>query len=241
MGAGVSPAVLDAVSSSPHFGLAVPRVEPEVCAPRSIDQGLVAGIQADATDIPQRWLVMASDVPSLPQLFERIYDRLHDLSSMHMRGQPAGHTLQATAVVHEAFLKLAQRDPGDFASEEHFTATAALVLRSVLVDHARRRTSAKRGRGRRGIDIADCEPSRPDDVAGILELEDALAALAGADDRSSRVAALRIFGAMEMAQIALVLGISVPTVERDWRFARAFLETQYHGAPQAKASDARVA
>ena len=128
---------------------------------------------------------MASvEVPSLSQLFERIYDRLHELSSMHMRGQPAGHTLQPTAVVHEAFLKLAHRESSEFASEEHFAATAALILRNVLVDHARRRSSAKRGRGRRGMDLETFEPSKPDDVAGVLELEDALAAPAhgAADD-----------------------------------------------------------
>jgi RNA polymerase sigma-70 factor (ECF subfamily) len=184
---------------------------------------------------------MASvEVPSLSQLFERIYDRLHELSSMHMRGQPAGHTLQPTAVVHEAFLKLAHRESSEFASEEHFAATAALILRNVLVDHARRRSSAKRGRGRRGMDLETFEPSKPDDVAGVLELEDALAALTRADDRSAQVASLRIFGAMEMAQIGRVIGVSVPTVERDWRFARAFLERQYRGLPAESQPEARV-
>jgi RNA polymerase sigma factor (TIGR02999 family) len=181
-----------------------------------------------------------AEVPSLSRLFERIYDRLHELSSMHMRGQPAGHTLQPTAVVHEAFLKLAQRDAGEFASEEHFAATAAIVLRNVLVDHARRRSSAKRGRGRRGVNFETFEPSKVDDVAGVLELEDALASLTKVDERSAQVASLRIFGAMEMAQIARVLSVSVPTVERDWRFARAYLERQYRGVPVESQAEVKV-
>ena len=166
--------------------------------------------------------------PSLPELFESIYDRLKELSSMFMRAQPAGHTLQPTAVVNEAFLKLAERDAAEFQSEEHFFATAAVVLRSVLVDHARRRTTRKRGAGRRGISVEAHEPEdRSGDVHGVLELEDALQALSKVDARAAKVAELRIFGGVQVDHVARLLGTSVPTSERDWRFARAFLERQY--------------
>jgi len=170
----------------------------------------------------------SADGPSLPALFENIYSRLKELSSMFMRNQPVGHTLQPTAIVHEAFLKLAERESAEFQSEEHFFATAATVLRSVLVDHARRRISQKRGAGRRGSQLEAFSVADPNaGIAGLLELEDALQSLAKADPRSARVAELRIFGAMPMDHVARLLGTSVPTAERDWRFARAFLEKQY--------------
>ena len=180
----------------------------------------------------------SADGPSLPALFESIYSRLKELSSMFMRNQPAGHTLQPTAIVHEAFLKLAERETADFESEEHFFATAATVLRNVLVDHARRRISKKRGAGRRGSQLEAFGVSDPNaSVSGLLELEDAMQSLAKADPRAARVAELRIFGAMPMDHVARLLGTSVPTAERDWRFARAFLEKQY-GVGRAIAIDA---
>jgi RNA polymerase sigma-70 factor (ECF subfamily) len=166
--------------------------------------------------------------PTLSELFETIYDRLKELSGMFMRSQPAGHTLQPTAVVNEAFLKLAERDASDFESEEHFFATAAIVLRSVLVDHARRRGTRKRGAGRRGISVEAHEPMDANaDVHGVLELEDALQALTKVDPRAAKVAELRIFGGIQLEQVARLQGTSVPTAERDWRLARAFLEKQY--------------
>ena len=177
------------------------------------------------TSLPQS---AAANGPALPDLFESIYVRLKELSSMFMRSQPAGHTLQPTAIVHEAFLKLAEHESVDFQSEEHFFATAATVLRSVLVDHARRRGSKKRGAGRRGASMETFDPTDPAaGVAGLLELEDSLLALAKVDARSARVAELRIFGGMAMDHVARLVGTSIPTAERDWRFARAFLEKQY--------------
>lgn len=147
---------------------------------------------------------------------------------MFMRHQPVGHTLQPTAIVHEAFVKLAERDADDFEGEEHFFATAATVLRSVLVDHARRRRSKKRGGGKRNADVNAFEPADAGaDVAGVLEFEDALATLAKIDQRSAKVAELRVFGGLSMEHVARLNGTSIPTAERDWRFARAFLEKQY--------------
>jgi len=164
----------------------------------------------------------------LPELFERIYGRLKELSSLFMRHQGAGHTLQPTAIVHEAFLKLAERNSSDFQNEEHFFATAATVLRTVLVDHARRRGSKKRGSNKHRASVEAFEPTDVGtDVSGILELEDALGSLAEIDPRSAKVAVLRIFGGMSMEHVARLNGTSLPTAERDWRFARAFLEKQY--------------
>ena len=173
-------------------------------------------------------LPSASDGPSLPELFETIYVRLKELSTLFMRAQPAGHTLQSTAIVHEAFLKLAERESTDFESEEHFFATAATVLRSVLVDHARQRKSKKRGAGKRGASVELFDPEDGSgNAVGVIELEDAMQSLALVDARAARVAELRIFGGMSMDHVARLLSTSVPTAERDWRFARVFLEKQY--------------
>ncbi|MFM7807254.1 MAG: ECF-type sigma factor, partial [Planctomycetota bacterium] len=130
-----------------------------------------------------------SDSPTLPNLFESIYGRLKELSAMCMRAQPAGHTLQPTAVVHEAFVKLAEREASDFSSQEHFMATAATVLRSVLVDHARRRRTRKHGGGTRRFSTEEFQPVDPTvEVGGVLALEDALQALARNDARAAQVA-----------------------------------------------------
>ena len=168
------------------------------------------------------------DAPSLPQLFESIYGRLKELSALCMRNQPAGHTLQATAVVHEAFVRLAEREATDFKSEEHFLATAATVLRTVLVDHARRRRTKKRGGTAWRASTDEFQPVDPSvEVGGILALEDSLRALAENDERAARVAELRIFGGIPMEQVCRMLDISLATADRDWRVARAWLERQY--------------
>ena len=147
---------------------------------------------------------------------------------MCMRSQPAGHTLQPTAVVHEAFVKLADRDPGEFKGEEHCMATAATVLRTVLVDHARRRRSKKRGGMAWKASTDEFQPIDPTvEVGGVLALEDALQALAKNDARAAKVAELRIFGGLPMDQVARLLDMSVATAERDWRLARAWLEKEY--------------
>ena len=147
---------------------------------------------------------------------------------MCMRAQPAGHTLQATAVVHEAFVKLAEGSEGKYKDEEHFLATAATVLRSVLVDHARRRRSKKRGGVAWKASVDEFQPMDPTvEVGGVLALEDALQQLAKNDPRAAKVAELRIFGGLPMDQVARLLDVALATAERDWRLARAWLEREY--------------
>lgn len=147
---------------------------------------------------------------------------------MCMQSQPAGHTLQPTAVLHEAFVKLAERKSTDFKDEDHFLATAATVLRSVLVDHARRRRSKKRGGVAWKGSVDEFQPVEPSvEVGGVLALEDALQQLSKDDSRSAQVAELRIFGGLPMDQVARMLDVAVATAERDWRLARAWLEREY--------------
>lgn len=161
------------------------------------------------------------------ELVERLYDELHALARRRMRGQAAGHTLQTTAVVNEAFLRLnASEGERHFHDERHFFRAAALAMHSVLVDHARRKRAAKREgeRERRELDgvVASYEAQSLD----VLALDEVLQALDRLDPQLAEVARLRFFAGLTVPDVARVLEISVPTVERRWRTARAFLASR---------------
>jgi RNA polymerase sigma factor (TIGR02999 family) len=146
------------------------------------------------------------------------------MASTLMRQERASHTLQPTAVVSEAFLRLAHRDPSEFASSANLLAVASHAMRCVLVDHARSRAAAKRGASRRTGDGAlafiQDERLRPEDI---IAIDEALVELASVDERAARVLECKVFGGMTNPEIGDALGVSRPTVNRDWRFGRAFL------------------
>lgn len=159
--------------------------------------------------------------------FSAIYPQLRALASSMMSRERASHTLQPTAVVSEAFLRLADRHGSEFQSESHLLAYAATAMRSILVDHARRRRSKKRGSGTQITtdlmgELAISEQSGVD----LLEIDDALKALEEADGRASKVVEARVFGGLSIEETAEALGLSLSTVSRDWRFGRAFLAGQ---------------
>jgi len=170
----------------------------------------------------------------IDRLLPMVYAELRALASSYLRSQP-GHTLQPTALVHEAYLKIGRSEQGArLHDREHFLALAATVMRQVLVDHARRRKADKRGGGGRvQLDLA----SVMDDADGArrafqtLELDDLLTTLATADPRAARVAELRLFGGMSQDQIATVLSVSRMTVTTDWGFARAWLASHAGSSP----------
>lgn len=159
--------------------------------------------------------------------FSAIYPQLRALASAMMSRERVSHTLQPTAVVSEAFLRIADRRSSEFESESHLLAYAATAMRSILVDHARRRRSKKRGSGAQvGADmIADLAIDEKSCV-DLLEVDDALKALAEADERASKVVEARIFGGLSIEETAEALNLSLSTVSRDWRFGRAFLAGQ---------------
>lgn len=166
----------------------------------------------------------AAGIRSIAEGFGEIYPQLRSMASTLMRQERASHTLQPTAVVSEAFLRLAHRDPSEFASSANLLAVASHAMRCVLVDHARSRAAAKRGASRRTGDGAlafiQDERLRPEDI---IAIDEALVELASVDERAARVLECKVFGGMTNPEIGDALGVSRPTVNRDWRFGRAFL------------------
>ncbi len=160
------------------------------------------------------------------ELFPVIYDELRRLARGYMSRETPGHTLQPTALVHEAYLKLVDQTRADWKGKTHFYAVGAKVMRRLLVDHARERGALKRGAGWQSVTLSEAlDPlgEEPLDPERLLDLESALEKLAEIDEREARVVTLRFFGGLTVEQVAEVLGVSKRTVESDWRHARAWL------------------
>jgi RNA polymerase sigma factor (TIGR02999 family) len=170
--------------------------------------------------------VRAGDQSALNDLLPALYDELHRIASWHLRGERPDHTLQATALVHEAYLKLFRGPQRRFADEVHFLALSSRVMRQVLLDHARGRASQKRSAaGRRSPLTATMEVEGESGVESleIMELDDAMKALAAEDESLARLIEMRYFGGMTAEETAEVLGMSVHVVRRDVRLAQAWL------------------
>ena len=181
----------------------------------------VARGAASGSDVAVRG---GSSLRSIADGFGEIYPQLRSMASVLMRQERASHTLQPTAIVSEAFLRLAHRDASEFASSSNLLAVAAHAMRCVLVDHARSRGAAKRGASRRAGDAALAFVAASTvDPAEVLAIDEALAELAEMDERAARVLECKVFAGMTVAEITEALGVSRPTVNRDWRFGRAFL------------------
>jgi len=167
--------------------------------------------------------VEGGDPRAAEQLLPCVYTELRNLARSLMAKTPPGNTLQPTALVHQAYLRIVgDQDPG-WNSRGHFFAAAAQAMRRILVEQARRKAAVKHGGDQRRTDVdgADIAIEPPGD--DVLALDGALERLAQVDPRKSRVVELRYFIGLDIAETAQVLGVSEPTVERDWRFARAFL------------------
>lgn len=164
--------------------------------------------------------------PDFTSGFVTLYPQLRTIASMVMRKERASHTLQPTAVVSEVFLRLVDREGDPFESEAHLLAYAASTMRSILVDHARSRASLRRGGNRRASVPMDLLEADLGPGVDLIEIDDALAALTAADERSARVVEARVFGGLTIEEVAEAFGMSLSTVSRDWRFGRAFLAEQ---------------
>ncbi len=154
------------------------------------------------------------------------YQELRRLAEACFRGQPAGHTLQPTALVNEAWIKLAAGSPGRWADRTHFLAVAATAMRQILVDHARRRAAQKRGGGCDRITLDESDVGTPERDVELVALDEALIRLAEQDERKARVIELRFFAGLTIEQTADAMGVSAITVNRDWWLARAWIERE---------------
>ena len=166
---------------------------------------------------------------AIEELFALVYDELRRIAGKHFQNQPTNHTLQPTALIHEAYLRLIEASSVETRDRSHFFALASRVMRQLLVDHCRRRTAAKRGGdwGRVTLDGVGGEDAT--DALEVLDLDEALERLRELDERKSRVVELRFFGGLEMAEVATVLDVSTRTAESDWAFARAWLRKEIAG------------
>lgn len=178
----------------------------------------------DVTDLLVDW--SKGDQVALNKLMPLVYDELHRLASRHLRHERAGHTLQTTALVHEAYLKLVDQKNANWQNRVQFFAAAAQVMRHILVDYARSRRALKRGGDycRLSLDeaVISAEAKDPD----LLTLHEALNTLAAIDPPQSRVVELRVFGGLTVEETAEALGISPRTVKREWSMAKAWLHQQ---------------
>lgn len=163
------------------------------------------------------------DTRALAKLLPCIYEELRTLAARHLRGQPPGQSLQATILVHEAFLRLVDQTKTVAEDQAHFLAVASKAMRSVLVDHVRRRTAEKRGGGRQRIPLDETVAAYEGRSGDLMALDEALAELAVVDEQFARIVELRFFGGLSVDETAEALGISTRTAERDWRMARAWL------------------
>jgi len=165
----------------------------------------------------------SGDQRAQSELMSAVYDELRRLAASYMRRERPDHTLQATALVHEAYLKLVQQRSVDWRNRAHFYGVAAQLMRRILVDHARARLRNKRGGAQQKVSLD--EPLLADDrqAGALVELHEALNRLADLDPRQSKIVELRFFGGLTVEETAEVLGISPKTVKRDWAVARAWL------------------
>jgi len=178
----------------------------------------------DVTQLLAR--LKSGDRDALDRLMPLVHDELRRLAAAHMRRERSDHTLQATALAHEAYMRMVNLDRIDWRDRAHFFAVAAGVMRRILIDHARKRRAARRGGGaphiplEEGLRLAD---DRPDEL---VDLDEALERLAEVDPRQERIVELRFFGGLSVEETAAVLDISPRTVKREWAVARAWLRAE---------------
>jgi RNA polymerase sigma factor (TIGR02999 family) len=170
------------------------------------------------------------DEAALAQLIPLVFDELHRIARKHMGHEAVGHSLQATALVNEAYLRLVDAQDVPWQDRTHFLAVSARIMRHILVDHARARRYQKRGGDVDRVTFDEALVVTNEPTQDFVALDDALTALARFDERKSRVIELRFFGGLTVDETASVLKVSPDTVMRDWRLAKVWLRREIRGA-----------
>jgi RNA polymerase sigma factor (TIGR02999 family) len=182
--------------------------------------------QQRVTELLAQW--SNGDNAALVVLTPLIYEELRRLAHYHMEGQRPDHTLQTTALVNEAYLRLADQTSPHWQNRAHFFAVAARAMRQILVSYARSQRAQKRGGGALRIDLNEAALVSPEESKEIVDLHEALEQLAALDSRKAQVVELKYFGGLNYEEIAEVLKISRITARRDWEFAKVWLYTELH-------------
>jgi RNA polymerase sigma-70 factor (ECF subfamily) len=181
----------------------------------------------DFTDLLRAW--GSGDDDALGELIDRVYRDLKAIAGAQLRNEREGHTLQPTALVHEAFLRLVNQDRADWRSRAQFFDVAARMMRRILVDHARRRSRLKRGGAEAIMELARGSEAATSSPEELLALDEALERLEELDPRQSRIVELHFFAGLSLAETAEAVGCSSATVSRDWRLARMWLARELGG------------
>jgi len=182
----------------------------------------------DITRLLHDW--SGGDATALSRLVEIVYPELRRIAARRLRGERDGHTLQPTALVHEAYMRLAQQQPGkQWQDRTHFFAVAAHVVRAVLVDHARARRAIKRGAGEVAIDLAIASEKLSAAPVDLLDLDAALQSLEALDKEQGRIVELRYFAGLSIDETAEALGTSASTVKRGWLAAKTYIRRHLDG------------
>ena len=179
------------------------------------------------TELLNEW--QAGDSSALNRVTSLVYPELRRIAHRYMLRERTGHTLQTTALVNEAYLRLAGEKGIDVEDRSHFFAVMARVMRHILTDHARRRTYAKHGGNMQQVDFTGSEAMSLERAAELVALDEALGRLGEIDSRKKEVVELRYFGGLSLEEPAEALGMSVMTVRRDWRAAKAWLFRELQG------------
>ena len=185
----------------------------------------------DVTHLLIQW--SKGDSAALEALVPLVYDELRRLAQLYLSREKPGHTLSSTALVHEAYLRLVKQKDVTWQNRAHFFGVAARMMRRILVDHARRQRYAKRGGGALTLSLDEGMAPAPEREVSLVALDDALDTLAKLDERQSRMVELRFFGGLSIEETSEVLGVSAPTVKREWASARAWLFREISGSPNA--------
>jgi RNA polymerase sigma factor (TIGR02999 family) len=184
-------------------------------------------LPGEVTELLLKW--GDGDKAALDQLIPIIYAELRRLAKRHMKRERGDHTLQTSALINEAYLRLVKQPNVRWQDRTHFFAAAAQVMRHILIDHARTYQSIKRGAGTQKVSSTEIEDINDEKAAELIALDEALAELAAFDHRKAQVVELHFFGGLTMEEIAESLNVSAVTVMRDWRAAMAWLATSITG------------